>query len=471
MNRSPNFSRLPAFVRGGRRCGSAVAAGIIALSTLLAEARADVAMPPPLEVEQYTLDNGLTVLLSHDDRLPVVAVEVRYLVGSGHERPGRTGFAHLFEHLMFQGSGSYDGEYFKPFEPIGGAVNGTTNQDRTNYYVRLPSNYLELALWMESDRMATLLDVLTEEKLTNQRDVVLNERRQNYEDRPYGMVSLYIHERLFPKTHPYGHSTIGSPEDLKAATLDDVKAFFRQYYVPANAVLTLVGDFDREPTRALIERYFGSLPGGTRAETPRAEIPSIDGIVSIDETDAVKLPRIHLVWPAPAFLTPGDAAMDAMASVLTDGKTSRLYKPLVYEQQIAKDVSAYQASMRLASFFVIQATAAPGRTVEALSQALNEALVTALETPPTEDEMARTLNGWRKSFYGRVESVLSRAQLLSSYLHFTGTPDFLIRDLERYTSLTASTVHDEARKWISVDKHLRIVIRPEAAVPAKGETP
>ncbi|MCA9537965.1 MAG: insulinase family protein [Myxococcales bacterium] len=440
---------------------------------LATPAGALAASPPPaaeapkVDVETWSLDNGLTVLLSRDTRLPVVAVEVRYLVGAANERPGRSGFAHLFEHLMFQGSEHFDDEYFTPFEPIGGAVNGTTNSDRTNYFERVPREYLELALWMESDRMASLLPALTQQKLDNQRDVVKNERRQSYEDRPYGMVWLYFAESLFPKGHPYDHTAIGSHEDLTAASLEDVKGFFRQYYVPANAVLTVVGDFEPAQAKALIQKYFGGIPAGERAPKPEAAMPKLTKSIHRQETDEVKLPRIYLAWHTPALYADGDAAMDILASVLTDGKTSRLYQPLVYEQKIAKDVAAFQVSNALSSFFVIQATAAPGKTIDELSTALDAALAKALSTPPSQDEMARVLNGWRKSFYGRVEGVLSRAMLLSGYYHLTGKPDYLAQDLARYTSLDAAAVHAAAQKWLT-GPNVRIDIspKPEAATPA-----
>lgn len=424
--------------------------------------------PPEVPVETHRLENGLTVLLSHDDRLPVVAVEVRYLVGSAHEKPGKSGFAHLFEHLMFQGSKSYDDEYFKPFEPIGGAVNGTTNTDRTNYYQRVPRNYLELALWMESDRMEGLLEVLTVEKLDNQRDVVKNERRQRYENTPYGMVWKYLSEELYPQGHPYHHTTIGSHEDLTAASLDDVKDFFEQYYVPSNAVVSIVGDFDKKEALALVDKYFGHLPAGARAEMPKPAPITKTTPKHISETDDVNLPRVYLAWHTPALYADGDAQMDVLASVLTDGKSSRLYKPLVYDQKVAKDVAAFQASHALGSFFVVMATAAPGKSVDELYTALDKALKDALAAPPTEDEMTRSINGWRKSFYERVVSVLDRAQLLSNYYHLTGKADYLAEDLKRYTALTAQDVHTHAKRWIDVGSAVRIDIVPGPQKPVEG---
>ncbi|MFO0565498.1 MAG: pitrilysin family protein [Polyangiaceae bacterium] len=373
------------------------------LCTLSPAARAETPPKPSgalsLPVEQYTLESGMTVLLSEDHRLPVVAVEVRYLVGSAHERKGRSGFAHLFEHLMFQGSKNFDDEYFKPFEPIGGNVNGTTTQDRTNFYERVPSNYLELALWMESDRMFNLLPSLTQDRLDNQRDVVKNERRQRYENPPYGLAWLYLTEALYPESHPYGHTVIGSHADLSAASLDDVKGFFREYYVPSNAVLTVVGDFQPAQAKALVKQYFGGSEGspGKRAPAPKASMPKLEQIVHVVKTDDVKLPRIYLAWHTPAIFAPGDAELDLLSSILTNGKTSRLYKPLVYEKKVAKDVEAFQASMQASSFYVVQATAAPGKSVKELEAALLDALAKALATPPSADEMKRAVNGYKRT--------------------------------------------------------------------------
>ncbi|MFN3199227.1 MAG: M16 family metallopeptidase [Bradymonadia bacterium] len=466
FNPTVRLSKRPAGLR-------ALALTALCLPAIFSTAGAEGAAAPALEVEHYTLDNGMQVMLSHDDRLPVVAVEVRYFVGSAHEVKGRTGFAHLFEHLMFQGSQNFDNEYFAPFEPIGAQINGTTSTDRTNYYVRLPSNYLELALWMESDRMANLLPALTMEKLNNQRDVVKNERRQSYENRPYGMVWKLLKETLFPEGHPYHHTTIGSHADLTAATLDDVKAFFRKYYVPTNAVITIVGDFDRAHAKALVKKYFGGLAKGERAPTPKAELPTLEGPIHLRTTDQVKLPRVYLAWVTPALYAQGDAEMDVLASVLSDGKTSRLYKPLVYEQKVANDVAAFQVSSQLGSFFVIQATAAPGKTADEVGDALLKAVDAALATAPSQDEFDRALNGWRKSFYGRVEGVLSRAQLLSTYLHLTGSPDYLGKDLARYTELTPANLHAAAQKWLTANRRLRLDVvvgeKSETATPVVAE--
>ncbi|MEZ4224297.1 MAG: pitrilysin family protein [Polyangiaceae bacterium] len=433
-----------------------------ALAAALFATAATATAAPKLSVEQYQLDNGLTVLLSQDRRLPVVAVEVRYLVGSANERPRRSGFAHLFEHLMFQGSQNYPDEYFKPFEPLGADINGTTNQDRTNYYERVPSNYLELALWMESDRMFHMLPALTQSGLDNQRDVVKNERRQRYENVPYGMSWIYLTQNLFPAGHPYHEPVIGSHQDLTAASLDDVKGFFREYYTPANAVVTVVGDFKPDAAKALIGKYFADAAPGKRAEPPKAALPSFSKIEHITRTDDVKLPRVTFAWPTPALFEAGDAELDLMSSVLSRGKTSRLYKPLVYDQKVAKDVTAFQASMRLGSFYVVQATAAPKVSVEQLEKALKKALTDALAKPPSADELARAKNGYKKDFYERLESVVSRASTLATYYQHTGSADYLERDLARYMDADAQRVHDAAKRWLKLDGYLRLDIVPGA---------
>ena len=415
---------------------------------------------PHFPVEQYQLDNGLTVILAEDDRLPVVAVEVRYLVGSGNEKPGRTGFAHLFEHLMFQGTAGYDQEYFAPFEPIGGAVNGTTSVDRTNFYERVPSNYLELSLWMESDRMEEFLPVLTQDKLNNQRDVVLNERRQSYVDEPYGMVWQYLAEALWPPGHPYHHTTIGDPKDIENATLEDVRAFYQRYYVPANAVLTIVGDFEPDETKRLVRTYFGHLAGGNRAPVPQGALPKITKSVHIRQTDDVKLPRLYLAWPTPALYAAGDAELDVISNVLSRGKTSRLFQPLVYEKKVAKDVEAFQASQMLGSYFVVMVTAAPGTTIDELYQETMQALRDALAKPPTPAELDAAVNYFKKGYYSRMEGVVERAGLFSTYYHHTGKADYLAEDIQRYTQATPDGVQAVAQRWLDLDHFVRVDIVP-----------
>lgn len=429
------------------------------LPLLLSAALEAASSAPKVPVEQYQLDNGLTVLLSEDHALPVVSVEVLYLVGSGHERQGRTGFAHLFEHLMFQGSEHFDQDYFKPYEPIGGQVNGTTSRDRTNFYQVVPSNFIKTPLWMESDRMHHLLPALTQDKLDNQRDVVKNERRQRYENAPYGMAFWYLGEALYPPGHPYRHSPIGSHEDLSAATLEDVQGFFKQYYVPANAAIAVVGDFESGEAKQLVSHYFGAIPSGQRAPLPKAEVPAPEA-VHWQKTDDVPLPRIYLAWHTPALFAPGDAELDLMASVLSSGKTSRLYHPLVYDKKIAKDVDAYQVSQGLSSYFVVEATAAPGKTVDTLYTELMGALTRALDAPPTAAELSRAVSAYKKGFYSRIEAVQSRASTLLTYYLHTGRADYLEQDLKRYVDPSPESVHQAAKRYLNLAKLVRLDIIP-----------
>lgn len=430
------------------------------------------AQVPKLPVEQYQLKNGLTVLLSEDHRLPVVAVEMVYLVGSANEKPGRSGFAHLFEHLMFQGSKNYDHDYFTPFEPIGGDVNGTTSEDRTNFFERVPSNYLELPLWMQSERMENLLPALTQKRFENQRAVVKNERRQRYDNQPYGRDWEVLGHALFPKGHPYHERPIGSMKDLDAATVADAREFFKANYGPANAALIVVGDFDKPATKAEIELYFGGIPAGQRVPAPTAEPPRLKGIKHVTHTDDVNLPRIYLAWPTPALFEPGDAELDLFSSVLSTGKTSRLYQPLVYDKKVAKDVDAFQVSQKLSGYFVVEATAAPGESIDDLYTALIAELGRALSRPPTEDELTRAKNAYKKEFFHRVEAVSSRASLIGTYFLHTGKGDYIRQDLERYIRPGVQAVFQAGKKYLDLENMVRLDVLPKSAsAGAKGATP
>lgn len=419
---------------------------------------------PALPSTQYTLNNGLTVVLSPDPKAPIVATEVIYMVGSANEARGKTGFAHLFEHLMFQGSKHFDTEYFTPFEPIGADVNGTTNNDRTNYYERVPRQFAELTLWMESDRMRSLVDVLDQQKLDNQRDVVKNERRERYEMTPYGMAFWYMGEAMYPPGHPYRHSPIGSHEDLTNASLEDVRGFFKEYYVPQNAVLVVAGGFEAETMRALIDRYFGDIPGGKRAKKP--EVPTMlepkqrpDRVHWVIE-DEIQLPRVYLAFESPALFAEGDAELDLLSSVLGDGKTSRLHQSLVYTRKLAKDVTAFQMSRDQAGTFVIEATLAPGVTLETFSPALEEELALALAQKPTVAELERAKNSFKKDFYHRIESVGDRASLLGAYATKLGRADGLKYDFDRYVRSTSEDVLTAGRQYLVMDRSIRLDFVP-----------
>src|SRR5512137_2194159 len=365
---------------------------------------------------KHTLGNGLPVLIHEDHRCPIVAVNLWYHVGSKDEQPGRTGFAHLFEHLMFEGSEHYDHGYFQPLQQAGAVLNGSTNSDRTNYWEVVPANSLELALWMESDRMGHLLPALTDEKFRNQREVVLNERRQNYENRPYGMAGMAIVDALFPPEHPYHWLTIGSPDDLRAASLDDVRAFFARYYHPGNASLAIAGD--------------------------------VDGAAALALEDKVELPRLYLNWLSPAIFSPGDADLDLAADVLGDGKSSRLYRSMVYERRIATDITAMQQSRELGGLFQLVATAAPGHGLGELEREMSAELAQVGQAGPTTAELERGLAQAEAQFIYRIQVVGGfggKSDQLNQYNVFVGDPGYFDRDLRRYREATSASVAEAGR--------------------------
>ncbi len=315
-----------------------------------------------LPFTKRTLANGLDVIVHEDHHVPIVAVNIWYHVGSKNERPGRTGFAHLFEHLMFEGSEHHNHGYFPPLQQAGALLNGSTNTDRTNYWEVVPTSAIDLALFMESDRMGYLLPALTAERFENQRDVVLNERRQNYENRPYGLAMMAISSVLYPPEHPYSWMTIGAADDIRAMQLEDVQSFFRTYYHPANASLVLAGDIETERAFALAEHYFGELEAGVRPEPVQAAA-TVTREHRLLLEDRVELPRVYMAWHSPAMFAADDAEMDLLADLLANGKTSRLYRTLVYEKRMALDVSGFQNSRELGGFLMVVATAAPGHSL------------------------------------------------------------------------------------------------------------
>jgi predicted Zn-dependent peptidase len=451
-----------------------LAAPLLGLVAIAAATRAEANLPrestpgwkvPPVSVpvEQYVLENGLSVVLSEDHRVPLVALEVRYRVGAADERSGRSGFAHLFEHLMFQGSQHFAGEYFEAFEPIGAVVNAMTGQDYTTYFERVPSNYLERALFMESDRMFNLLPALSSRKLDNQRSVVRNERRQRYENVPYGEAGLRLTELLYPAGHPYHEPVVGSHDDLSAATLEDVKAFFAHHYVPDNAVLVLAGDFEPASAKTLVERYFAQPSGRNSRTATVTTIPRLEGVTYVTLRDRIDLPRIHLAWHTPALFGEEDAELDLWSTILAGDKTGRLHRDLVYDARVAAAVQAQQVSQRLSSFFVIEATAAAGRSLAELEHALFASLDKALATAPTPDEMQRARNEYEKSFFSRIESVILRASMLATYRQFVGTADYARGDLERYRRASPTSVHAAARRWLPLARYVRIDVVKEPA--------
>src|SRR5688500_12134173 len=424
--------------------------------------------PAPLEVpyRQFQLSNGLNVILHQDKTVPVVAVNVWYHVGSANEKPGRTGFAHLFEHLMFEGSKHVpEGQFDILLEAAGANNNGSTTNDRTNYIIDVPTNALELALYLESDRMGYLLDAMPPEQVNSQRDVVKNERRQRYENQPYGMASLEIDKMLWPAGHPYSWPVIGHMEDLTAASQQDVTEFFKKYYAPNNASLVIAGDIDFDRTRALVEKWFGELPRGAAVEPVAPPAAVLTQVKRQTITDQVSLPRLYLAWVTPRYFAPGDATLDVVSSVLTGGKNSRLYKRLVYEDQIAQDVSAFQSSSALGSSFLVIATARRGRTAAELQKAIDEEIDRLRREPPDAREMQRALNQIEASFYRRMERVggfSGKADQLNAYYFAGGGPDFFAEDLARYTALTASDLQAAVVRWLPRDRRVELVVEPEA---------
>ncbi len=420
-------------------------------ATLLAAPAKPMPQIPVLKFQKYTLPNGLDVILHEDHSTPIVGVNVWYHVGSKDERPGRTGFAHLFEHMMFQGSKHYDKVYFGPIQSVGGRLNGSTAMDRTDYWETVPSNYLELALWMESDRMGFLLPAMTQAKLDNQRDVVKNERRQSYENRPYGLVNETILAALYPPDHPYNWPTIGSMTDITAASREDIADFFRRYYHPANASLCIAGDFDPAEAKRLVEKYFGPIPAGPKVVHPKPSTPELKAEQRIHMTDRVGLARVYIVWPTPAQFTADDAALDVLGHVLAGGKTSRLYRVLVREKQIAQDVQAYQDGLELTGEFAVVATIRPGHTIAQVEAAAAKEIERIKTEPPTAKEMERAVNTFEARLVRSLESVSEfggRADRLNLYNVYTGDPGYMAKDFGRYLSVDAATVTRVAKQYL-----------------------
>jgi zinc protease len=434
---------------------------------LLAQQPAPTETSRQLEVQytQFTLPNGLRVILHEDHSVPIVTVNVWYHVGSAHERPGRTGFAHLFEHLMFMGSGHVKpGDFDTLLETVGGTNNGSTETDRTNYWINIPSNALELALFLESDRMGYLLETMTPQTVDAQRDVVKNERRQSYENRPYGMADIVLTEMLFPEGHPYHWPVIGYMPDLTAASYEDVVAFFKKYYAPSNASLVVAGDLEPTATRKLVEKWFSDVKPGAPVEPSTIPGVALSGVQKKTITDKVQVPRLYLAWITPRHFEPADAALDVVADVLAGGKNSRLYKRLVYDMQIAQNVSAFQASGRLASHFDIEVTPLPGRTLDELQKVVDEELTRLQREPPSAHEVQRSVNQIEASFYNRMERVGGfggKADQLNAYLTETGDPDWFNEDLGRYRALSPSDIHAAAERFLPLDRRVELRVVPE----------
>jgi len=425
------------------------------------------AAAPAIDVAytQFTLPNGLHVILHEDHTVPLVTVNVWYHVGSAREKPGRTGFAHLFEHLMFMGSKNAKyGEFDRLLESAGGTNNASTVEDRTNYYIDVPSNALDLALFLESDRMAYLIEAMSPKTVDAQRDVVKNERRESYENAPYGMASIEIAELLYPQGHPYRWPTIGNMADLTAARYEDVVEFFRTYYQPGNASLVVGGDIEPAKARASIERWFSDVKPGAKPVGPiDYPHPNLAEVKKKTIQDHVQLPRLYLTWPTPAQFAPGDAELDVLSLLLAGGKNSRLYKRLVYDLQIAQDVAAVQASKALNSEYQIVVTARPGASIEKIRGIVDEELRKIQQTPADEREFRRAINQVESSFYNRLERVGDFGgvgdQLNANYFA-AGNPGYFNEDLARYRALSPADITAVAARFLPLDRRVELIVEP-----------
>ncbi len=426
---------------------------------------------------KHTLANGLDVLVHEDHRLPIVAVNLWYHVGSKNERPGRTGFAHLFEHLMFEGSAHHDEGFFQPLQQAGAAINGSSNADRTNYWEVVPTTALELALWLESDRMGFLLPALTPEKFGNQRDVVLNERRQTYENRPYGLAVMAVMAALYPPEHPYHWLTIGAAPDIAEARIEDATSFFTTYYHPGNASLSLAGDIDTEAAVALARRYFEEIPRGPAPPAVDVgPIPDVEADRRLLHEDHVELPRLYLAWRSPAVFTDGDAELDLLGDLLAHGKTSRLYCKLVHDRRIATDVAAVQSSHELSSVFQIVATAAPGHGLRELEGVITTELRRLSEDGPEPAELERSVAQAEAQFVYRLQTVGGfggKSDQLNTYNVFLNDPGYFPRDLGRYTAATADRVRQVAASFLDPQRRVTLSVVPhgQGALAIPGSTP
>ncbi|MBZ0200369.1 MAG: insulinase family protein [Ignavibacteriaceae bacterium] len=403
-----------------------------------------------VEYEKYKLNNGLQVILHKEPALPIVSVNLWYHVGSANEKRGKTGLAHLFEHMMFQGSQNVPKEmHFRYIQEAGGILNGSTNFDRTNYYEKVPSNFLELALWLEADRMGYFLPTLTQEKLNNQKDVVKNERLERYDNQPYGLAWEILLEHLFPKIHPYSWPTIGSVNDIKSYTLEDVSDFFSTYYTPPNASLVIAGDFDTIKTKEMIEQYFGSIVQATSIVRPVVNPFRISQENIIERRENVQLDRIYFAWNSETAFGDDDAALDIMSDILSGSKGSRLYKKLVHELELTQDITVFQYSGKLAGHLMIVATAKPGVELDKIKKEIFKELSKLKKNGVTKKELIKTKNGIRSGFIYSLQNIDSLADQLNFYNFYLNEPNSFSKDLQRYSDVTNENVKAAADKYLT----------------------
>lgn len=443
------------------------------MGAILAASLAEAQATPRIQFEKYTLPNGLEVILHEDHSTPIIAVDTWYHVGSGDEQVGRTGFAHLFEHIMFMGSQHVPvGVFDQMLEAAGGDNNGSTTEDRTNYYEILPSNALPLALWLDSDRMGFLLSTMDLAKVNLQRDVVKNERRQRVDNVPYGRADEVILAALYPKSHPYSWPVIGSMADLSAASLADVQSFFRTYYAPNNATLVIAGDFDPSSTKKQVAQYFGGIPRGPaiqrRTTVPPVVIPR-DTFLVLE--DRVQLPRLFYTWHSVKDFSKDDAALDILAQVIAGGKNSRLYKKLVYDLQVAQNVGAFQDGGRLDGKFQIDVTPKPGQKVADIDKLVEEEITNVINNGITTRELQREQNSYKARFLNRLSSVFGKADRLNYYNYIVGNPDYVQQDAARYEHVTSADVQRVARTYLGRPKIVLTVVpegKKEMMLTASG---
>lgn len=419
--------------------------------------------PAPRPIERRTLDNGLRVVLHPDRSLPLVAVNLWYHVGSKNERPGRTGFAHLFEHMLFQGSqhvGTND--HFRHVQQVGGVANGSTAWDRTNYFETLPSHCLDLGLWLESDRLGFLLPAMTEEKFETQREVVMNERRQRVDNQPYGLAFERLQELVFAEPHPYHWPIIGYMDDIAAATLDEVEGFFKTYYVPNNAVLTLAGDFEVEAAMRSVEHFFGPIERGEPVEPIRVDPPTIDEERRVVLEDQVELPRVYLGFQAPPGTSDEWLAADLLTSALTGGKSSPLYQDLVHDRQLAQDVSAAALPTEIAGTFLLVATVRSGVSIDTLEQALTEHLERLAQEPLPQAEIDRARNRTLTAYVDQLQGLENRADLLSRLTTYHDDPHRVDDEIAGYLRLSADDLREYAARHLGSQQRAVVRVMPAA---------
>jgi zinc protease len=420
---------------------------------------------PRIMFGKYKLANGLEVILAPDSNVPMVAVNVWYHVGSGYEVLGKSGFAHLFEHMMFQGS-KHVGEdkHFDILKKIGvDSVNGTTNPDRTNYFEVVPSNQLETALWLESDRMGWLLDLVNKKSLDNQIEVVRNERRQNYDNRPYGKALFAEYEALYPEGHPYRHLTIGKHEDLVNASLADVKGFFKTWYIPANATLTIVGDFDMAAGKQLVEKWFGKLPASAKPELVKVPAPAVKTAeVTVTDDALAKLTQVIFAWHSPADYADGDAELEILADALSREGPGRLYKALVYDHPLAQSVRVAQGGRTFSGVFEIAVTLRGEAKVDEVKKIVFDEVARVSKEPLADKEIQRVIARNEAGVIRQLETVFGRSQVLQEYNHYLGDPDKLSWDLDRYRTTTAERIRASAAKYLSPDHVITVITVPQA---------